>query len=106
MVTERLEFGKVVWCPRCKGKGTRPGVMPGTGITCRRCGGSGIVPNEDGRVVDPATGAPVPCTYVGGWAKRGPTGHIGTNKGCSQDTVGALVDDHNAGLLRPLTPRR
>lgn len=65
----------------------------------------GTVPNEDGRVVDPATGVPVPGTYVAGWAKRGPTGFIGTNKGCSQDTVAALVDDHNAGLLRPLTPR-
>lgn len=66
----------------------------------------GIVPNADGRVVDPATGAPVPGTYVAGWAKRGPTGFIGTNKGCSQDTVAALVDDHNAGLLRPVTLRR
>lgn len=66
----------------------------------------GIVPNDDGRVVDPGTGAPVPGTYVVGWAKRGPTGFIGTNKGCSQDTVAALVDDHNAGLLRPVTSRR
>ncbi|UUY04927.1 4Fe-4S binding protein [Svornostia abyssi] len=66
----------------------------------------GIVPNEDGRVVDPGTGAPLPGTYVAGWAKRGPSGFIGTNKGCSQDTVAALVDDHNAGLLRPVTSRR
>ena len=66
----------------------------------------GVVPNEDGRVVDPATGAPVPGTYVAGWAKRGPTGFIGTNKSCSQDTVAALVDDHNAGVLRGLTARR
>jgi ferredoxin--NADP+ reductase len=66
----------------------------------------GTVPNEDGRVVDPGTGAAMPGTYVVGWAKRGPTGFIGTNKGCSQDTVAALVDDHNAGLLRPLAARR
>lgn len=59
----------------------------------------GTVPNDEGRVVDPVTGAPMPRTYVVGWAKRGPTGFIGTNKGCSQDTVAALVDDHNAGLL-------
>lgn len=66
----------------------------------------GIVPNDEGRVVDPDTGAAMPGTYVAGWAKRGPTGFIGTNKGCSQDTVAALVDDHNAGRLRPLTTRR
>lgn len=66
----------------------------------------GIVPNEGGRVVDPVTGAAVPGTYVVGWAKRGPTGFIGTNKACSQDTVAALVDDHNAGLLRLLATRR
>ena len=65
----------------------------------------GIVPNVDGRVVDPQTGTPVPRAYVVGWAKRGPTGFIGTNKGCSQDTVAALVDDHNAGLLQTSLPR-
>ncbi|WP_354702026.1 putative ferredoxin/ferredoxin--NADP reductase [Paraconexibacter sp. AEG42_29] len=60
---------------------------------------AGIVPNQDGRVVDPATGAAVPGTYVVGWIKRGPSGFIGTNKGCSQDTVAALVEDHNDGRL-------
>ncbi|MTD46506.1 4Fe-4S dicluster domain-containing protein [Conexibacter sp. W3-3-2] len=61
----------------------------------------GVVPNEDGRVVDPATGAAVPGTYVAGWIKRGPSGFIGTNRGCSQDTVAALVADYNAGRLVP-----
>jgi len=60
---------------------------------------TGTVPNDAGRVVDPATGTAVPGTYVAGWIKRGPSGFIGTNKGCSQDTVAALVDDHNAGRL-------
>ncbi|MCV7074939.1 FAD-dependent oxidoreductase [Mycobacterium szulgai] len=58
-----------------------------------------VVPNDGGRVVDPATGRPVPATYVAGWIKRGPTGFIGTNKSCSLQTVQALVADFNAGGL-------
>jgi len=61
---------------------------------------TGTIPNDDGRVIDPATGAAVPGVYVVGWIKRGPTGFIGTNKSCSQDTVQVLVEDFNAGLLR------
>ena len=60
---------------------------------------AGVVPNRGGRVVDPATGSPVTGSYVTGWIKRGPTGFIGTNKSCSQETVNALVDDYNHGLL-------
>ncbi|WP_204801867.1 4Fe-4S binding protein [Mycobacterium riyadhense] len=58
-----------------------------------------VVPNDGGRVVDPATGRPVPGAYVAGWIKRGPTGFIGTNKSCSCQTVQALVADFNAGKL-------
>jgi ferredoxin--NADP+ reductase len=58
-----------------------------------------VVPNEDGRVVNPGSGRPVPGTYVAGWIKRGPTGFIGTNKSCSFQTVQALVADFNAGTL-------
>lgn len=58
-----------------------------------------VVPNEDGRVVDPGSGRPVPGAYVAGWIKRGPTGFIGTNKSCSVQTVHALVADFNAGRL-------
>jgi ferredoxin--NADP+ reductase len=61
--------------------------------------GTGTVPNIEGRVVL-ADGEPMPGTYVTGWIKRGPTGFIGTNKRCAQDTVATLVDDHNAGHLR------
>ncbi|WP_409430230.1 FAD-dependent oxidoreductase [Mycobacterium sp. SMC-16] len=53
----------------------------------------GTVPNEAGRV----RGAR--ATYVTGWIKRGPTGFIGTNKSCAQETVRSLVADYNAGLL-------
>ncbi|HUO37824.1 MAG TPA: FAD-dependent oxidoreductase [Mycobacterium sp.] len=58
-----------------------------------------VVPNRGGRVVDPQTLAQVPGCYVAGWIKRGPTGFIGTNKSCAQETVNALVDDYNEGLL-------
>jgi ferredoxin--NADP+ reductase len=60
---------------------------------------TGTVPNQDGRVVDPATQTTMAGLYVAGWIKRGPRGFIGTNKSCSQDTVAALVEDYNAGLL-------
>ncbi len=58
-----------------------------------------VVPNNAGRVVDPASGRPVPGAYVTGWIKRGPTGFIGSNKSCAIQTVATLVDDFNAGLL-------
>ena len=58
-----------------------------------------VVPNDAGRVVDPTTGRPVTGAYVAGWIKRGPTGFIGTNKSCAMQTVAALVDDFNEGLL-------
>jgi ferredoxin--NADP+ reductase len=58
-----------------------------------------VVPNDQGRVVDPESARPVPGAYVAGWIKRGPTGFIGTNKSCSFQTVQALVDDFNAGKL-------
>src|SRR5699024_10707505 len=45
---------------------------------------------------------PVPGTYVTGWAKRGPSGFIGTNKSCARETVVRLVEDYNQGrLARP-----
>ncbi|WP_042430438.1 FAD-dependent oxidoreductase [Streptacidiphilus anmyonensis] len=60
---------------------------------------TGTIPHDGGRVVDPATGRPVPATYVVGWAKRGPSGGIGANRDCAQETVHALLDDAGAGLL-------
>jgi ferredoxin--NADP+ reductase len=60
---------------------------------------TGTVPNDGGRVVDPATSASVPGTYVTGWIKRGPSGGIGTNRGDAQQTVDALLDDAAARRL-------
>jgi ferredoxin--NADP+ reductase len=54
---------------------------------------SAVIPNQAGRVLDPANGAPVPGEYVVGWIKRGPSGVIGTNKRDAQDTVDAMLAD-------------
>jgi len=60
----------------------------------------GVVPNRFGRVFEPSTGWQMPGWYVCGWLKRGPTGIIGTNLNCAEETVGALIEDSNKGLLR------
>ena len=53
---------------------------------------AGTIPNEAGRVLDPA-GAQLPGEYVVGWIKRGPSGVIGTNKKDAQQTVDAIFAD-------------
>jgi ferredoxin--NADP+ reductase len=50
-----------------------------------------VVPNQGGRVHD--QGKPKPGFYVAGWAKRGASGIIGSNRKCALDTVRALLDD-------------
>ncbi|BBZ21878.1 FAD-dependent oxidoreductase [Mycolicibacter hiberniae] len=60
---------------------------------------AGVVPNEGGRVIDPATGRRVPGAYVSGWIKRGTNGFIGSNKADSLKTIQTLASDYNAGLL-------
>ena len=52
---------------------------------------TGCVPHDRGRVR--------PGVYVAGWVKRGPSGFIGTNKTCAQETVAVLLDDLDAGVL-------
>lgn len=60
---------------------------------------SGHVPNEAGRVTG-GPGQPVlPGQYVVGWAKRGPSGLIGTNRADSVATVKALLEDWKGGKL-------
>jgi ferredoxin/flavodoxin---NADP+ reductase len=54
---------------------------------------SATIPHDTGRVLDPATGAPLPGEYVVGWIKRGPSGVIGTNKKDAQETVNAIFAD-------------
>jgi ferredoxin--NADP+ reductase len=50
-----------------------------------------IISNDGGRVTD--NGAVVPGLYVAGWAKRGPTGVIGTNKKDAEETVARMLED-------------
>lgn len=63
----------------------------------------GIVPNVDGRIVDADT--IVAGHYVAGWIKRGPSGIIGTNKSCANDTVAAVLADL-ASLATPSSAER
>lgn len=54
----------------------------------------GIIPNIEGRVTESADSeALVPRQYVVGWAKRGPTGLIGTNGPDAQATVAKALED-------------
>jgi ferredoxin--NADP+ reductase len=60
---------------------------------------AGLIPNAKGRVLDPATGAPLAGHYATGWIKRGPTGVIGNNKADSVETINLLLEDAAAGAL-------
>lgn len=53
----------------------------------------GLIPNEKGRVTAAHKGEVVPGEYVVGWAKRGPTGVIGTNKPDAVETVHLMLED-------------
>jgi ferredoxin--NADP+ reductase len=55
--------------------------------------------NTCGRVTREGTEEPVPGVYTAGWIKRGPSGVIGTNKKCAQETVTNLLADRAAGAL-------
>jgi ferredoxin/flavodoxin---NADP+ reductase len=54
---------------------------------------TGTLPNREGRVYDPESGDRIPGLYVVGWAKRGPSGVIGTNKPDAIETVERLLED-------------
>ncbi len=64
--------------------GYRGEPVPGLPFDEQRC----VVPNVGGRVSD--------GVYVAGWIKRGPSGFIGTNKACAEETVRHLLDDVEA----------
>jgi ferredoxin/flavodoxin---NADP+ reductase len=87
---ERLETGLVL---RSIGYVGTP--LPGVPFDDRRM----TVLNQDGRVLDPLTGGSLPGVYAAGWIKRGPSGVIGTNKKCAQETTTLLLADFAAGLL-------
>lgn len=88
--TERLDAGLVL-----ASVGYRGIALPGLPFDEQ----AALIPNLSGRVLEQSGGAVLPGTYVTGWIKRGPTGFIGTNKSCAQETVRQLADDFNAGRL-------
>jgi ferredoxin--NADP+ reductase len=88
--TERIQTGLVL---RAVGYVGKP--LPGVPFDDRRS----TLLNRDGRVLDPDTHEPIPGLYAAGWVKRGPSGVIGTNKKCAQETTEHLLEDFAAGLL-------
>ncbi|RJQ74455.1 4Fe-4S ferredoxin [Pseudonocardiaceae bacterium YIM PH 21723] len=81
-VNETLDAGLVISSIGYRGSAV-PG-LPFDEVT-------GRMTNEDGRVA--------PGIYTAGWIKRGPSGFIGTNKGCAEQTAKLLLDDLDGGLL-------
>ncbi len=63
--------------------------LPGVPFEAKK----GTIPNRHGRVETPVVGERVPGEYVAGWAKRGPSGVVGTNKACAVETVAAMLED-------------
>lgn len=62
----------------------------------------GRIPNAEGRVLD-AAGKVLPGQYVVGWAKRGPSGLIGTNRADSAATVERMAEDLAEGRISGAT---
>lgn len=63
----------------------------------------GIVPNVGGRVLSHVTGNQSLIEkglYVCGWLKRGPTGIIGTNLYCAEETLSSISEDLESGKLK------
>ncbi len=90
MVRNRIEAGRAVATDETfdiaarllvPAIGYRTGPIAAVPLDDRR----GTVSNEEGRVE--------PGVYAVGWAKRGPTGVVGTNKGDSQRVVDLIVAD-------------
>jgi ferredoxin--NADP+ reductase len=71
--------------------------LPAVGVPFDQ--GAGRFAHREGRVTDPESGAIVPRTYAVGWAKRGATGVIGTNRACAVETAAAILDDYVDGRL-------
>ena len=65
----------------------------------------GVILNEKGRVLDPATKQPIAGQYTSGWIKRGPSGVIGTNKPDSVETAMCMLEDMQKGAtFQPTQP--
>ncbi len=91
--TETLPVGLVF-----RSIGYKVVALPGVPLDAR----GGLIPNADGRVLNPEQHITVTGEYVVGWIKRGPSGIIGTNKPDSVATVRGMNEDAAEG--RTLTP--
>lgn len=80
---ETLDVGQVF-----RAVGYRAEPLPGVPFDAS----TATVPHQEGRVLD-LEGSVSTGEYVTGWAKRGPTGVIGTNKSDAAETVRSLVAD-------------
>lgn len=88
--TEMIETSLVIWAVGFTGQ-----PIDGLPFDVDR----GVVPNRAGRVIDMPAGRPMPGLYCAGWAKRGASGVIGTNRIDSAETVASLVEDFRNGHL-------
>jgi ferredoxin--NADP+ reductase len=85
-----------------KAVGYRGIELPGLAFDATR----GIVANRDGRALQTAGDSDVRTGhYVVGWAKRGPTGLVGTNSPDSKATIELLLEDLRDGKTMSPTPQ-
>lgn len=61
--------------------------------------GWSVTPNDRGQVLTERGGEPVPGLFVAGWAKRGPSGVIGTNKPDGAETAESVLAAYRDGAL-------
>jgi len=69
--------------------GFRVTSLPGLDLPC-----TPGLSNAQGRVLD-VESLPIPGLYVAGWAKRGPSGVLGTNRACAHETVQSMLADRS-----------
>jgi adrenodoxin-NADP+ reductase len=72
--------------------------LDGVAFDDRKC----IIANtreSAGRVVHASNGESVAGMFTAGWAKRGPTGIVGTNIPCAKETVASILKDAETGAL-------
>jgi ferredoxin--NADP+ reductase len=86
-VREELECGLLL-----RSVGYRGVAIDGLPFDERR----GTILNRGGRVLESEGGPHKLGHYASGWIKRGPSGVIGTNKKCAQETVDVLLEDVEA----------
>jgi len=54
---------------------------------------------SSGRIVNLTSGEAVTGMFTSGWAKRGPSGIVGTNIPCAKETVQSILEDYSSALL-------